>query len=226
MSTSPTWSAAPVPAGLSRTEVRRRNVAVLIFDGVDVLDFAGPFEVFAAADARAGGQSLHVFTVAEAPSSVRAVHGLKIVPDFTLERCPQPDVLVVPGGIGTRALLSKPALLEWVRTRSRHASVTLSVCTGALVLGKAGLLSGLCVTTHADGVAELSALVPDATIDASRRFHDNPHPAGNGRIVTSAGISAGLDASLYVVSSLLGYDAAEATARYLEYGRFAQPQPD
>ena len=195
----------------------RRRVAILIFDDVEVLDFAGPFEVFAVTDELQGHAGFDVFTLAEGPGTVRAVNGLKVVPDHTLESAPAPDVLVVPGGAGTRALLRRPALLEWIRTRARRAEITLSVCTGALVLARAGLLDGLRVTTHHEVLDLLRELAPAATVDPSRRFHDN------GAILTAAGISAGIDCSLHVVGRLLGPAAAEATMRYMEYGRFAQP---
>ena len=195
----------------------RRRVAILIFDDVEVLDFAGPFEVFAVTDELQGHAGFDVFTLAEGPGTVRAVNGLKVVPDHTLESAPAPDVLVVPGGAGTRALLKRPALLEWIRTRARRAEITLSVCTGALVLARAGLLDGRRVTTHHEVLDLLRELAPAATVDPSRRFHDN------GAILTAAGISAGIDCSLHVVGRLLGPAAAEATMRYMEYGRFAQP---
>jgi transcriptional regulator GlxA family with amidase domain len=194
----------------------KKNVAILIFDDVEVLDFAGPFEVFAKADELRGHEPFHTFTVAESPGSVRARNGLKVVPDFTLETCPPPQVLVVPGGWGTRALLNKPALLEWIRIKSRTAEQVMSVCTGSLVLAKAGLLDGLRVTTHHQSLDLLRELAPAATVDPSQRFHDN------GKIVTSAGISAGIDASLHVVARLLDPAAAEATARQMEYGAGAK----
>ena len=195
----------------------RRAVAILCFDDVEILDFAGPFEVFAVTDELQGRAVFNVFTLAESPGVVRAVNGLKIVPDHTLETAPAPDVLVVPGGRGTRALLRRPSLLEWVRQRAAHAEVTLSVCTGALVLAAAGLLEARRVTTHHENLEELRSLAPTAIIDATRRFHDT------GPVVTAAGISAGIDASLHVVDRLLGAAAAERTMRYMEYGRFAQP---
>jgi len=195
----------------------RRPVAILVFDDVEVLDFAGPFEVFAVADELHGHGAFQVFTVAETPGTVRAVNGLKIVPHHTLESAPAPAVVVVPGGIGTRALLQRSALLEWIRQRAKRAEVTLSICTGALVLARAGLLDGLRVTTHHECVDLLRELAPAAVVDPSRRFHDN------GAIVTAAGISAGIDASLHLVARLLGAGAAEATMRHMEYGRFAQP---
>jgi transcriptional regulator GlxA family with amidase domain len=190
----------------------KKNVAILIFDDVEVLDFTGPFEVFAKTDEICGYDTFHTFTFAESPGSVRARNGLKVVPDFTLENCPPPHVLVVPGGQGTRPLLNKPALLEWIRTKARTAELVMSVCTGALVLAKAGLLDRLRITTHHLALDLLRELAPAATVDPSQRFHDN------GKIITAAGISAGLDSSLHVVARLLGPAAAEATARQMEYG--------
>jgi transcriptional regulator GlxA family with amidase domain len=190
----------------------KKNVAILIFDDVEVLDFTGPFEVFALTDELRNHEPFHTFTVATDPGSVRARNGLKVVPDFTLENCPPPHVLVVPGGSGTRALLKKPALLEWLRQKTRNAELVMSVCTGALVLAKAGLLDGLRVTTHHLSLDLLRELAPAAIVDPSQRFHDN------GKIITAAGISAGLDSSLHVVARLLDPAAAEATARQMEYG--------
>ena len=195
----------------------RRNVAILLFDDVEVLDFAGPFEVFGAADELHQHTGFHIFTVAETPGTVRAVNGLKLTPHFPLEAAPAPAVLVVPGGSGTRALLRRPSLLEWVRGRAARAEVVMSVCTGALVLARAGLLDGLRVTTHHECLDELRALAPGAIVDPERRFHDN------GRILTAAGVTAGIDCALHVVGRLLGAEAADRTMRYLEYGRHAQP---
>jgi transcriptional regulator GlxA family with amidase domain len=195
----------------------RRNVAILVFDDVEVLDFAGPFEVFAVTDELSEHRLLHTFTVAPVPGTVRAVNGLKVTPHYPLEAAPAPAVLVVPGGVGTRALLTRPSLLEWVRGRAARAEIVMSVCTGALVLARAGLLDGLRVTTHHECLDELRALAPGATIDPSRRFHDN------GRVLTAAGISAGIDCALHVVGRLLGAETADRTMRYMEYGRHAQP---
>jgi transcriptional regulator GlxA family with amidase domain len=190
----------------------KKNVAILIFDDVEVLDFTGPFEVFALTDELCSHEPFHTFLFAESPGSMRARNGLKVVPDFTLENCPLPHVLVIPGGSGTRPLLKKPALLEWLRSKARPAEIVMSVCTGALVLAKAGLLDGLRITTHHTALDLLRELAPTAAVDPSQRFHDN------GKIITAAGISAGLDASLHVVARLLGPAAAEATAREMEYG--------
>ena len=189
----------------------KQNVAILIFDDVEVLDFAGPFEVFAVTDELCGHEAFHTFTVALTPGTVRARHGLKVVPDFALERCPAPDVLIVPGGAGTRLLLTKPMFHEWLRLRARHAEIVMSVCTGALVLAKAGLLDGLRATTHHENFAELRALAPHTEVVEAVRFTDN------GKILTAAGISAGIDCSLHVVARLVSAEAAAATTRYMEY---------
>lgn len=189
------------------------NVAILIFDDVEVLDFAGPFEVFAVTDELCNHEAFHTFTVALNPATVRARNGLKVVPDFALERCPAPNILIVPGGAGTRPLLNQPMLHEWLRLRAHRADVVMSVCTGALVLAKAGLLDGLRATTHHENFAELRQLAPRTEVDESARFVDN------GKILTAAGISAGIDCSLHVVERLLGSAVATNTARYMEYRR-------
>jgi transcriptional regulator GlxA family with amidase domain len=189
----------------------KQNVAILVFDEVEVLDFAGPFEVFAVTDELRGYDTFNTFTVATKPGTVRARNGLKLVPDHTLESCPAPHVLVIPGGFGTRALLHEPSLLEWIQVKSRKAEVVMSVCTGAFLLAKAGLLDGLRATTHHECLDTLRELAPAATVDPSARFHDNGH------ILTAAGISAGLDCSLHVVRRLLGPAVATATADYMEY---------
>jgi transcriptional regulator GlxA family with amidase domain len=192
----------------------KKNVALFIFDEVEVLDFAGPFEVFAVSDALREHRVFNVFTFAQTPGTVRARNGLKIVPDYTVENCPSPDVLIIPGGFGTRALLDRSALLEWLRIKARTSEIVMSVCTGSLVLGKAGLLDGARATTHHESFALLREIAPRATVLEKTRFTDN------GQILTSAGIAAGIDCSLHVVGRLLGRDAAEATARHMEYPFF------
>jgi transcriptional regulator GlxA family with amidase domain len=189
----------------------KRHVAILVFPEVEVLDFAGPFEVFAVTNELTGSETFHTFTVAENPGSTRARNGLKIIPDHTFETAPSPHLLIVPGGFGTRALLRKPGVLEWIRQRARRAEHVVSVCTGSLVLAQAGLLHGLRATTHYEMLGELAALAPQTEIDPNVRFTDNGH------ILTSAGISAGIDVSLHVVAQLLGVEVASRTARYMEY---------
>ena len=191
----------------------RKTVAILVFDDVEVLAFAGPFEVFAVTDELRSHSEFNVLTVAPQPGTVRARNGLKIVPDHAIESCPQPHVLIIPGGAGIRVVLRNPVVLEWIQIKSRKAEITMSVCTGALVLAKLGMLDGLKATTHHLAVDELRALAPKADVDPTSRFHDG------GAVLTSAGISAGIDCALHVVGRLLGDDAASETARYMEYER-------
>ncbi len=189
----------------------KRHVAILIFPEVEVLDFAGPFEVFAVANELTGFETFHTFTVAELPGSIRARNGLKIVPDFTLETAPPPQVVEVPGGAGTGPLLKKPMVLEWLRQRARQAEIVASVCTGSLVLAQAGLLHNLRATTHHENFAELAALAPNTDVIEDVRFTDN------GQVLTAAGISAGIDLSLHIVAQLHGVETAQRTAAYMEY---------
>jgi transcriptional regulator GlxA family with amidase domain len=191
----------------------KKNVALLLFDNVEVLDFAGPFEVFAVANELHDNSVFNICTLGLTRGTVRTVNGLKIMPEYTLEDCPQPQVILLPGGAGTRPLLNQPALLEWLRIKSRTAEIVASICTGALLLGKAGLLDGLRITTHHQCLDELRAVAPNAIVDPSRRFHDN------GKFCTAAGISAGIDLSLYLVARLLGSEAADQTATHMEYER-------
>lgn len=195
----------------------RKNIALLLFDDVEVLDFAGPGGVFGAADELLGGGHFHVYAMAPLPGTVRSRSGLKFVPDHTLEDSPAPTVLVVPGGAGVRALLGRPAFLEWVRLRARRAEIVLSVGLGALVLAKAGLLDGRRVTTHHENLEELAALAPTALVDASARFHANPGAGGAGHLLTAGGGAAGIDGALHAVRLLAGPNAAAATAHYLAH---------
>jgi transcriptional regulator GlxA family with amidase domain len=194
----------------------KRHVAILLFPEVEVLDFAGPFEVFAVTDELRGYDTFNVFTVAETFAPLRARNGLTVVPDHTLASCPPPHVLIIPGGFGTRRVVTRPHLLDWVRQHAASAEIVLSVCTGSIVLGRAGLLDGLRATTHHECFDLLRAAAPRAEVVETARFLDN------GKVLTAAGISAGIDCSLHVVERLLGAEAATATARYMEYRRYDQ----
>ena len=189
----------------------RRTVAILLFDDVEVLDFAGPFEVFAVTDELADYQRFRVVTVAAEKRAIRARNGLSVNPDHSFADCPRPDILVVPGGQGTRALLKNQSVLDWIKTVNSGAEIVTSVCTGSLVLGRAGLLDGQRATTHHECFALLREHAPRATVVETDRFTDN------GRLLTAAGISAGIDLSLHLVARLHGAAAAEKTARYMEY---------
>lgn len=189
-----------------------RTVAILIYDNAEVLDFCGPFEVFAVTRNPADNtRPFTVFTVAEHDVPVSARNGLIVYPNHTFASCPQPDILVIPGGFGARQQIRSPHVLDWVRHRARHAEIVLSVCTGAFLLAKAGLLDGLTATTHHGSLDTLEELAPHTTVVRDQRYVDN------GKIITSAGIAAGIDASLYVVARLLGAEQAQWTAQHMEY---------
>src|SRR5262249_4171171 len=144
----------------------------------------------------------HVYTVAESTAPVSTVNGLSVNPAFEFSRCPPPDILIVPGGQGTRKQIHHAALIEWICQQAKRGELLMSVCTGALLLGKAGLLDGLSATTHHSAIELLKELAPQAIVHENRRFVDN------GKIVLSAGISAGIALSLHVVRRLLGAKAA------------------
>jgi transcriptional regulator GlxA family with amidase domain len=152
-----------------------------------------------------------VVTVALHVGEVIARNGLKIVPTCTASELGSVDVLVVPGGFGTRREMTHKPMLNFIRSVSSSAELTLSVCTGALLLGAAGLLNGRSATTHWAAMGELRALETGAKILTEARIVDN------GNLVVSAGVSAGIDAALHVVGRLLGSARAEETARSMEY---------
>ena len=188
-----------------------RNLAVLIFEDVEVLDFCGPFEVFSVANRFTDPPAFSALTAAEKAGPVLTRGGLSVNPHHRLTDCPPPDLLLVPGGQGTRKEMHNPTLIDWIKARSQEAELVLSVCTGALLLAKAGLLDGLEATTHHGAIDLLRRTAPKTTVHADRRFVDN------GRVVCSPGIAAGIDMSLHVVGRLLGREVAVKTARQMEY---------
>ena len=192
------------------------TIGILIFDDVEVLDFCGPFEVFASATA--AGESprderrlFRVLTIAEENRIVRARGGLLIQPHHTISDHPPLDILVVPGGYGTRRELSNPVVLDWIAAQDRQTRLTTSVCTGAFLLAANGLLDGKRATTHWASIDWLREHYPAIDVRADERVVDE------GRIVTSAGVSAGIDMALHVLARLHGQEVAAGTARGMEY---------
>ena len=189
-----------------------RNVAILLFDEVEVLDFAGPFEIFSVTGLRGGSEKpFNVYTVAEKPGTISARNNLIVQPHYTIDNCPPPNLFVIPGGYGSRAAMRNPAILDWVKRQHTQSEFTLSVCTGALVLATAGLLDRLQATTHYGSYDLLAELAPQTTVIRGVRYVDN------GKVITSAGVQAGMDMALHVVARLLGDEAARETAHYIEY---------
>ncbi|MDY0882711.1 DJ-1/PfpI family protein [Dongia soli] len=195
-----------------------KNVVLLLYPDVEVLDFAGPFEVFSVAAQCAALQSIRVRTVAHHKAQLCTVGGLKVVPDDDFASSPQADVLLVPGGIGSRRAVRDEAVLAWLQRQAMEAEIVASICTGALLLGRLGLLDGLRATTHWGAIELLREFAPRIEVLTEARFVDN------GKYLSSAGISAGIDMSLYLVSRIYGVDLAEQTAREMEYDwRVRQP---
>jgi len=195
------------------------NVAILIFNDVEVLDFAGPFEVFSITGKRDNTDPFNVYTVAET-TPILARNQLSINPHYLLGDCPPPDILIVPGGggyhadgtpYGTRREINNQPLLDWIEQYSQKTEKLLSVCTGALLLAKLGLLKDKVATTHQGAIDQLSEML------SAEQVHPEARIADNENIVLSGGISAGIDMSLYVVAKLLGLEAAQETAQYMEY---------
>ncbi len=193
------------------------NVGILVFDDVEVLDFAGPFQVFTTAERLARpAKPFATFTVA-ADNAVQARGGLAIVPSYTFGREPRVDVLIVPGGVVTDEI-GKPAVIEWIAARAAEARLTASVCTGAFLLAKAGVLDGKKATTHWEDIDDFRKSFPGIPIDVEARFVDQ------GRVVTSAGISAGIDMSLHLVERLANESLARRTARQMDYRWQREPR--
>ncbi len=191
--------------------MRKKNTAILLFDDVEVLDFAGPFEVFSVTNELNDYTILNIYTVAQSSSPIIAKNGLSVNPDYELPEAPKPDLLIIPGDYGTRKLLQQPDVINWIKDNADHAEKVMSICTGALLLAKVGLLDGLKATTHYQVFDTLAELAPNTEILRNERFVDN------GKIITSAGVSAGIDMSLHVIGLLYGKDDAKKTARYIEY---------
>jgi transcriptional regulator GlxA family with amidase domain len=187
---------------------QRKNVAILVWPGAELLDFTGPAEVFAAA----GGHRLFkVYTVGLTKETIRTQGSVLVQPEFTLDNCPKPEVIVIPGG-NMNPVTGNREVLDWIKRHAADAEVVLSVCTGSFLLAEADLLDGLEATTHHFGWDELARQHPSVRVVRSARFVDS------GRIVTAGGVSAGIDGALHVVEKLHGREAAEWTAReWMEY---------
>ncbi len=191
------------------------SIGILVFDEVEVLDFAGPFEVFSTASrvqARmCNATSLfRCFLVAPEMRPVHARGGMKILPDCVLLPSPDIDVLIVPGG-DISGVLGNRELAAWVRNQAHAAAIAASICTGAFLLAEAGLLDGLPATTHWEDIDDLQRRYPSVHVQRDAPWVDC------GKVVTSAGISAGIDMSLHLVERLAGRQLARATAKQMEY---------
>jgi transcriptional regulator GlxA family with amidase domain len=194
----------------------QKQVGILVFDDVEVLDFCGPFEVFSVS--RINPERImeetppfRVSLIAERNEAVVTRGGMRVLPDYKLDDCPPLDILLIPGGLGTRREMNNERVVSWIAERSNQAGTVASVCTGSILLGKAGLLEGKHATSHWISLDWMQKLFPRTKVERGLHFVED------GNIFTSAGVSAGIDLSLIIVSRLLGEDVARMTAKQMEY---------
>ncbi len=200
--------------------MKKLNVAILLFDDVEVLDFAGPFEVFSSTRLTPGvdsrrtddGAPFNVFTVARITGPITATGGLRVLPDHDFATAPDINLLVVPGGFGTRDLFDDSAMLDWIRHTAGRALYVTSVCTGSLLLARCGLLKGRRATTHWGALDLLAKTDPTMTVEQDKRVVEDG-------VVTSAGVAAGIDMALAMVETLHGAAVADETARFIDFPR-------
>lgn len=191
-------------------EIKPMNVAILIYEGIYMLDFTGPYEIFVDTYSKDGKPLFNAYTVAPGDSMIKAHSGLKVQADYSIKNAPQPDILVVPGG-DLSLLKNNEPLKKWLIETANKSQIVVSVCTGAFILSSAGLLDGMEATTWYGAIDKLQELTPKAKVVKDKRITDN------GKIITTAGVSAGIDGALYIVSRLFGKETAAATAKYIEY---------
>jgi len=190
-------------ANATATTSPRPRVALLVFTGVQIIDFTGPYEIF-------GTAGYDVYTVAETKDPITTVNGMTVVPKYDFATVPPPDILVVPGG-GIYAASNSPKTIRWIGDVTARTKHTMSVCNGAFLLAQAGLLDGLTATTTAGLIEKLRAQYPKIHVVDDRRFVDN------GKIITTAGLSAGIDGALHVIARMQGNGKAQLTALGDEY---------
>ena len=196
--------------------MKRKCVGIVLFEKIEVLDFCGPFEVFSAVRLNEGkrreeSSPFEVLLVAEKNAPVTATGGMKVIPDRTFESCPKLEILVVPGGWGTRREINNAVMLDWLCKVASEVETLTSVCTGSMLLGFAGLLDGLHATTHWRSLDWMRDSFENVTVEYDQ------HVVEDGRVLTSAGISAGIDMALRVVARYFGEGIARATAKHMEY---------
>ncbi|MGN4927018.1 DJ-1/PfpI family protein [Bacillus cereus group sp. MYBK14-1] len=187
------------------------SVGIFLFNEVEVLDFAGPFEVFSVTEVNEE-KTFTVYTVSENGEMITARNGLKVQPDYSIENLPPVDILIIPGGLGARKYeIKNEIVIKWIRQQMKEVKLMTSVCTGALLLAKAGLLEGLKATTHWASIEKFKNEFQNVEVIENVKFVDEGH------IITSAGISAGINMAFHIVKNLLGVHVAEDTAKRMEY---------
>lgn len=195
----------------------RVNVGIYIYDQAEVLDFSGPFEVFSTASRVCKNDNpFNVFMISESGNGINARAGFRVLPSYGFNDHPMIDVLVVTGGVHVNEM-EKPQVIDWIFQQSRSATVTASVCTGAFLLAKAKVLKDHKVTTHWEDIDDLRSTFPQLDVVDNVRWVDE------GNLVTSGGISAGIDMSLHLISKLHSHDLAKKTARQMDFSWTQNP---
>ena len=188
-----------------------KKVAILIFDKVEVLDFAGPFEVFSVSYDAEGNKLYDVCLIAEEEGVVKARNNFQVIPNKLIDTKERFDMVLIPGGFGTRTEMNNEVIKNWIKAQYDKVELMLSVCTGSLVLATSGLLENQSATTHHGAFDELAAVAPNTKIIKGTKYVDN------GKVITSGGISAGIEMALHVVAKQHGIEQARKTANYMEY---------
>ncbi|MGD1840363.1 MAG: DJ-1/PfpI family protein [Thermonemataceae bacterium] len=191
----------------------KKNIGIFIFDEAEVLDFAGPFEVFSVASQLYDHSLFEVFTVAEQPKAITAINGLSVNPTYDFQKAPSIDILLLAGGEGTKQLLENQKVLDWIASTHTTTHYTASICSGARMLGKLGLLDHQPYCTHHQVYEDMQRLVSTGQPQKGQRF------VQAGKVFTSGGISAGIDLSFHLLALLTNKEVAEQTAQYMEYRR-------
>lgn len=194
-------------------KLKRYTVGIFVFNEVEVLDFAGPFEVLSVTTSpQSEDKPFIVKTISQTGEIITARNGLKIVPDYSFEHAPSLDILIVPGGYGAEEIeIHNPVVIQWIQNQAKKVEILASVCTGALLLAQAGLLDGRRATTHWMDLDRLENAYPHVQVQRGVKFVDE------GSLLSSAGISAGINMSLHIVKKLCGPDIARQTAKRMEY---------
>ena len=193
----------------SKAKKPPRNLAILIFDGVQIIDYTGPYETFGHTYSN-DGEPFNIYTVSEKTNAITTAMGMSVNPKYNFETAPRPDVLLVPGG-DVRAQVDSPTVIKWIQDTTQNAEIVMSVCNGAFILAKAGLLDGMEATTTSNLIPLLRKQAPNVKVVDDRRFVDT------GKIITTAGLSSGIDGALHVIERLFGKGTAQMAALGMEY---------
>lgn len=192
------------------------NVGIFLFNDVELLDFAGPYEVFSVTAELSDFKLFKVFTITDDGGEIKSIHGLRVTPDYSFNNHPPVDILIIPGGQGSRKEITKDWVLGWIAGIHNQNKITMSVCSGARILAKLGFLDNIEATTHHLVTDNLKEVAPKVILREDLRFVDN------GKIMTSGGVAAGIDLSLYIVEKLYGKEIADKTKVYIEYDNWRE----